>query len=108
MRAAQSRSDSVSYSREELRADPGVYMISVASNAVVESDFALEVHRSAGSSAPPLAAEDQAAMETVRPDQQPRMRAQSMLQLSGNNMKSIGCAMAVVWCAWVSTTRRVY
>ena len=67
MRAAQSRADSVSFSNEELRADPGVYLITVVSEANVESDFALEVHRAAGSAAPPLAPEDQAALEAVRP-----------------------------------------
>ena len=59
------RTDAVSFSREELQRDPGVYMISVTSNANVESDFALEVLRMALDPPPPLAASDRAALQQV-------------------------------------------
>jgi hypothetical protein len=67
-RASQGwRADAVSYSREELRRDPGVYLISVVSNADVESDYALEVQRASVDPAPALAPADRAALEQVLP-----------------------------------------
>ena len=56
----------VVFSQKELREDPGVYSITVVSNASVESDYTLDIQQARVATAPQqLHKEDAAALKKV-------------------------------------------
>lgn len=64
-KATDSRKDSILILREDLRRTPGVFLITVVSNASVVSDFALEVQKAQVQGAPALASHDSEALQQV-------------------------------------------
>lgn len=65
-RAKDSRKDAVIFSQEELRQDPGVYSVTVTSNAHVESDYTLDIQQARVSIGVQLHRDDEAALKKVK------------------------------------------
>lgn len=65
-KAKDSRKDTMNFSREELREDPGVYTITVVSNASVESEYTLDIQEAETSAGQQLHKEDEAALQKAR------------------------------------------
>jgi hypothetical protein len=66
-KAKDSRKDTVIFSQEELRQDPGVYSVTVTSNAHVESDYTLDIQQARDFSAVRLHKDDEIALKKVKP-----------------------------------------
>lgn len=64
-KAEDSRKDVIIFSPKELQEDPGVYSITVVSNASVESDYILDIQQHKISSAAQLHEGDAAALKKV-------------------------------------------
>lgn len=64
-KAKDSRKDAVIFSQEELRQDPGVYSVTVTSNAHVESDYTLDIEQARVSTGVELHKDDEAALKKV-------------------------------------------
>ena len=65
-KAKDSRKDAVIFSQEELRQDPGVYSVTVTSNAHVESDYTLDIEQARVSTGVQLHKDDEAALKKVK------------------------------------------